>query len=74
MTNDGTDKDGLSVMVDLVMLARLILEEQQLDDGRNSGRGGKYGGKYHPQQQQQQRQQLPLEADPSQWARLPPTG
>ena len=53
MSNDGTDKDGLSVMVDLVMLARLILEEQQLDDGRNGGRGGKYGGKYHPQQQQQ---------------------
>lgn len=57
MSNDGNDKDGLSVMVDLVMLARLILEEQLLDDGRNSGRGGKYGGKYHPQQQQQQRQQ-----------------
>lgn len=53
MSNDGTDKDGLSVMVDLVMLARVILEEQRLDDGRNSGRGGKYGGKYHPQQQQQ---------------------
>ena len=53
MSNDGTDRKGLSVMVDLVMLARLILEEQQLDDGRNSGRGGKYGSKYHPQQQEQ---------------------
>lgn len=64
MSNDGTDKDGLSVMVDLVMLARLILEEQQLDDGRNSGRGGKYGGKYHPQQQQQQQQKMPSSPTP----------
>ena len=54
MSNDGTDAGGLSVMVDLVMLARLVLEEQQLDDGRNSGRGGKYGGKYHPQQEKEQ--------------------
>ena len=54
MSNDGTNVGGLSVMVDLVMLARLVLEEQRLDDGRNSGRGGKYGGKYHPQQKEEQ--------------------
>ena len=54
MSNDGTNAGGLSVMVDLVMLARLVLEEQRLDDGRNSGRGGKYGGKYHPQQKEEQ--------------------
>ena len=50
---DGTS-GPLSDMVDMVMLARLIIEEQRLDDGRNAGRGGKYGGKFHPQMQQPQ--------------------
>jgi len=35
---------------DLVLLARLMLEEQVLDEGRSNGCRGKYGSKFHPSQ------------------------
>lgn len=42
------DSPDVMLGVDEVLLTRLLLEEQLLDDGRSSGRGGKYGGKFHP--------------------------
>jgi len=33
---------------DSVLLARLILEEQRLDEGRSAGKTGKYSSKFHP--------------------------
>lgn len=49
ITQHGNEPDKM-LGCDAVFLARLLLEEQRLDAGRNSGRGGKYGGKFHPQQ------------------------
>lgn len=40
-------EDGL-VGVDAVLLARLLMEEQLLDEGRSNGSRGKYGSKFHP--------------------------
>jgi hypothetical protein len=47
ITQQGDSPDEM-LGCDEVLLARLLLEEQLLDDGRSSGRGGKYGGKFHP--------------------------
>jgi hypothetical protein len=51
--NDGL---GNSLSCDYALLARLIVEEQELDQGRSVGKTGKYASLYHPQQQQQQQQ------------------
>ncbi len=42
-----SDKNGM-MGCDAVLLARLLLEEQLLDEGRSNGRSGKYGSKFHP--------------------------
>jgi len=42
-----TGSDGM-MGTDAVFLARLLLEEQLLDDGRSNGCNGKYGSKFHP--------------------------
>ena len=47
ITQYGNDQD-LMLGCDSVLLARLLIEEQLLDEGRSNGRGGKYGGKFHP--------------------------
>mmetsp|Transcript_501 Transcript_501/g.861 ORF Transcript_501/g.861 Transcript_501/m.861 type:complete len:439 (+) Transcript_501:34-1350(+) len=44
-------EDGL-LGCDAVLLARLILEEQELDEGRSNGCGGKYGSLFHPSSSQ----------------------
>jgi hypothetical protein len=57
-----TGEDGM-MGCDAVLLARVLLEEQLLDEGRSNGCRGKYGSKFHPssdseeKQQQQQQQQ-----------------
>lgn len=45
VTLDG--EDGM-IGCDAVLLARLLLEEQLLDEGRSNGCRGKYGSKFHP--------------------------
>ena len=42
-----SDQNGLT-NCDAVLLTRLILEEQLLDNGRSVGKSGKYASKYHP--------------------------
>ena len=42
-----TGHDG-AMGTDAAFLARLLLEEQLLDDGRSNGCNGKYGSKFHP--------------------------
>ncbi len=42
-----TDQNGLT-NCDAVLLTRLILEEQLLDNGRSVGKSGKYASKFHP--------------------------
>ena len=42
-----SDNDGM-MGCDSVLLARLLLEEQLLDEGRSVGKTGKYGSKFHP--------------------------
>jgi hypothetical protein len=42
-----SDEDGL-LGCDAVLMARLILEEQELDGGRSNGCSGKYGSLFHP--------------------------
>lgn len=39
---------GYSVSCDYALLARLLLEEQVLDEGRSSGQKGKYASRFHP--------------------------
>jgi len=46
--SDGDRPPGLGHLIDLVLLARLIVEEQELDAGNSDGSAGKYGSKYHP--------------------------
>jgi len=41
------DENGM-VGCDAVLLARMLIEEQLLDDGRSNGCKGKYGSKFHP--------------------------
>jgi hypothetical protein len=43
-------RPGVSLSCDYALLARLLIEEQQLDEGRSIGSSGKYGSKFHPQQ------------------------
>jgi hypothetical protein len=43
-----TRRPGLSPTCDYAMLARLLLEEQALDQGRSSGKTGKYASRFHP--------------------------
>ena len=47
VTQQGDSPDEM-LGCDEVLLTRMMLEEQLLDDGRSGGRGGKYGGKFHP--------------------------
>jgi len=47
ITQQGDSPDEM-LGCDEVLLTRMMLEEQLLDDGRSGGRGGKYGGKFHP--------------------------
>ena len=47
LTQQGDRPDEM-LGCDEVLLTRMLLEEQLLDDGRSNGRGGKYGGKFHP--------------------------
>jgi hypothetical protein len=39
---------GYSHSCDYALLARLLLEEQLLDEGRSSGQNGKYASRFHP--------------------------
>lgn len=48
ITQQGDSPDEM-LGCDEVLLTRMMLEEQLLDDGRSDGRGGKYGGKFHPE-------------------------
>ena len=43
-------RPGVSLSCDYALLARLLIEEQQLDQGRSNGASGKYASKFHPQQ------------------------
>jgi hypothetical protein len=43
-----TDPDGMTTGCDLVLLVRLLLEEQKLDEGRSVGKTGKYASQFHP--------------------------
>lgn len=43
-----TKRPGLSPTVDYAMLARLLLEEQLLDQGRSVGKSGNYASQFHP--------------------------
>lgn len=47
LTQQGDSPDEM-LGCEEVLLTRMLLEEQLLDDGRSNGRGGKYGGKFHP--------------------------
>ena len=42
-------RPGCSVSCDYALLTRLLIEEQELDQGRSNGCSGKYGSKFHPQ-------------------------
>ena len=42
-------RPGCSLSCDYALLARLLIEEQELDQGRSNGCSGKYGSKFHPQ-------------------------
>jgi len=42
------DDDGMMMGCDFVLLVRLLLEEQRLDEGRSMKCQGKYASKYHP--------------------------
>ena len=39
----------VSLSCDYALLARLLIEEQELDGARSNGSRGKYGSKFHPQ-------------------------
>ena len=43
-----TSHVGYSQTCDYALLARLLLEEQELDEGRSSGKTGKYASRFHP--------------------------
>jgi len=47
ITQQGNTPDAM-LGCDAVILSRLLIEEQLLDNGRSNGRGGKYGSKFHP--------------------------
>jgi len=47
LSSGGGGGDG-SMGCDAVLLTRLLLEEQLLDEGRSNGCGGKYGSQFHP--------------------------
>ena len=47
ITQQGNTPDAM-LGCDAVMLSRLLIEEQLLDNGRSNGRSGKYGSKFHP--------------------------
>jgi len=48
ITSNNGKNDGF-LGCDDVLLTRLLLEEQQLDNKRSVGKSGKYASKYHPQ-------------------------
>jgi hypothetical protein len=41
-------RPGASLACDYALLARLLIEEQNLDQGRSNGKTGKYASKFHP--------------------------
>ncbi|CAB9497600.1 expressed unknown protein [Seminavis robusta] len=43
-------RPAVSMSCDYALLARLLIEEQQLDRGRSNGCSGKYGSKFHPRE------------------------
>lgn len=43
-------RPGVSLTCDYALLARCLMEEQELDLGRSNGCSGKYASKFHPQQ------------------------
>ena len=42
------ERPGLSLTCDFALLARMLVEEQELDRGRSVGLNGKYASKFHP--------------------------
>jgi hypothetical protein len=51
---------------DYALLARLLIEEQQLDAGRSTGADGKYARKFHPQPSDEKKdQQTPMSSSSS---------
>lgn len=44
-----TARPGAGLACDYALMARLLIEEQKLDEGRSNGNTGKYASKFHPQ-------------------------
>jgi len=50
-------RPGSSLSCEYAMLARLLIEEQELDNGRSVGKGGKYASRFHPSSSSRKSQQ-----------------
>ena len=49
-----TDSDEFSLTCEYALLARLSLEEQELDNGNSNGKQGKYSRRFHPQAEREE--------------------